>query len=182
MLQPAIAFFEEGFGLNRRVSVALPGLLTFIGTNTIIFSRLTVMDTVDNYASNIGIPLLALFEVVVFVYILRVSQGMKEATYGADMPLPRIFGFVITYITPVFLLVILGSWIYQQVDLYFFGDWVPYAQLTSEEKGVYKLKQYSITFMIGFFLFLVLLQSLAWLRMQRRYYAYQKALSEEELD
>lgn len=183
MLQPAIAFFEEGFGLNRRVSVALLGLLTFIGTNTIIFSPgLTVMDTVDNYASNIGIPLLALFEVVVFVFILRVSQGMKEATYGADMPLPRIFGFVITYITPVFLLVILGSWIYQQVDLYFFGDWVPYAQLTSEEKGVYKLKQYSITFMIGFFLFLVLLQSLAWPRMQRRYYAYQKALSEEELD
>ena len=61
---------------------------------------------------------------------------MKEATYGADMPLPRIFGFVITYITPVFLLVILGSWIYQQVDLYFFGDWVPYAQLTSEERSL----------------------------------------------
>ncbi len=117
MLQPAIAFFEEGFGLNRRTSVTLLFFLTFMGSNAVILSPgTTVMDTVDNYASNIGIPLLALFEVIVFIFVLKVANGIKEASYGADMKIPKFFGFVITYITPIFLVAIIGWWVYDTIE------------------------------------------------------------------
>ncbi len=113
MLQPAIAFFEEGFGLNRRASVTILGLLTFFGANAVILSEgLVAMDTLDTYTSNIGIPLLALFEVFVFIFMLKVANGMKEAKLGADMKIPKAFGFVITYITPIFLFAIIGWWLY----------------------------------------------------------------------
>ncbi len=111
MLQPGIAFFEEGFGMNRRASVTVLGLLTFLAVNAVILSPgTTVQDTIDKYAAELGIPLLALFEVIVFVFVLKVAKGIKEASYGADMRLPKFFGFVITYITPIFLIIIIGWW------------------------------------------------------------------------
>ncbi|RJP34933.1 MAG: sodium:calcium symporter [Candidatus Omnitrophota bacterium] len=111
MLQPGIAFFEEGFGLNRRASVTILGMLTFLGVNGVILSEGTVVqDTIDKYAAELGIPLLALFEVFIFVFVLKVAKGIREASHGADMRLPKFFGFVITYITPIFLIVIIGWW------------------------------------------------------------------------
>jgi len=173
MLQPAIAFLEEGFGLNRRASVTLLGILTFVGANAVILSPgLTVMDTVDNYASNVGIPLLALFEICIFIFVLKVANGVREASYGADMQLPKFFGFVITYITPIFLIVILGSWVSQQI-----------ANLFSEDFEYWNgLQAVSVFAMIVIFIFLVILQGLAWPRMQKRHRAYQKAMGDESLD
>ncbi len=111
MLQPAIAFFEEGFGLNRRASVTILGLLTFLGVNGVIFAPgTTAQDTIDKYAAELGIPLLALFEVLVFIFILKIPNAIREAGHGADMRLPRIFGFAIKYITPLFLVIIIGWW------------------------------------------------------------------------
>ncbi|MEW6236489.1 MAG: sodium-dependent transporter [Candidatus Omnitrophota bacterium] len=225
MLQPAIAFFEEGFGLNRRASVTILGLITFLGANAIIISHgLTVMDTVDTYTSNIGIPLLALFEVFVFIFMLKVSNGVKEASYGADMPLPKVFGFVITYITPLFLFALLGWWFYDAPgkplreakqaivevlpsDIAMDMDSIRrFEDLKTQLAGVLKqpmppetlaklqdqydavektiknapLQNITIFCMIVFFFMLILLQSLAWPRMQRQYRAYKKITVEQE--
>ncbi len=173
MLQPAIAFFEEGFGLNRRASVTILGLITFLGSSLVIFSPgLKALDTIDTYSGNIGIPLLALFEVFIFVFVLKVANGIKEAAHGADMRLPRFFGFVITYITPAFLLFIMGWWLKQQITDYMSTDYVPLDNIQS----------ITILMMIAFFVFLVILQKLAWPKMKRRYKAYQKAMEHESLD
>lgn len=173
MLQPAIAFLEEGFGLNRRASVTFLGLITFLGSSAIIFTPgLEALDTVDKYSGNIGIPLLALFEVYLFVFVLKVTNGVKEASYGADMKLPRFFGFVITFITPIFLLFIIGWWVKQQVEDYMSPEYVPMT----------KTQAITVLLMIVFFVFLVILQKLAWPRMKRQYRAYQKAMESESLD
>jgi neurotransmitter:Na+ symporter, NSS family len=173
MLQPAIAFFEEGFGLKRHASVTVLGILTFIGSCAIILSPgLTALDTVDAYSGNIGIPLLALFEVFIFVFVLKVSNGIKEAAHGADMKLPRFFGFVITYITPVFLIAILGWWVFQQIQKYNSPEYVPMDSIQSM----------TVYFMVAFFVLLVLLQKLAWPRMKRQYHAYKKSMGDEALD
>ena len=173
MLQPAIAFFEEGFGLKRHASVTVLGILTFIGSCAIILSPgLTALDTIDTYSGNIGIPLLALFEVFIFVFVLKVSNGIKEAAHGADMKLPRFFGFVITYITPVFLIAILGWWVFQQIQKYNSPEYVPMDSIQSM----------TVYFMVAFFVLLVLLQKLAWPRMKRQYHAYKKVMVDEALD
>lgn len=227
MLQPAIAFFEEGFGLNRRVSVTLLGLLTFLGANAIILSEgLTAMDTVDNYTSNIGIPLLALFEVFVFIFMIKVAKGIKEASYGADMPIPKVFGFVITYITPLFLFAIIGWWVIDapgkplrvakeniaevlpveitmdmesinnfeelktELDNVMQKDMPPETLVSLQDQyaGAQEytdnapLRYITIACLVTFFIFLILLQSLAWPRMQRRYRAYQKMITADDDD
>lgn len=170
MLQPAIAFLEEGFGLNRKSSVAILGLITFMGSNAIIFAPgLTAMDTVDKYTNNIGIPLLALFEVLIFIFILKVANGVKEASYGADMKLPKVFQYVI-YVSPVFLIMILGWWVKQQFDLFYDPSTPPFNNV----------QVVAILAMIAFLIMLGILQSLAWPRMQRRYRTYQKVLEDEE--
>ena len=71
MLQPAIAFFEEGFHMNRRTSVTFLCLLTFLGANAVVLTPgLTVLATMDGYASDLGIPLLALSELFLFIFVV----------------------------------------------------------------------------------------------------------------
>jgi hypothetical protein len=201
MLQPAIAFFEEGFGLKRRQSVALLRVITFLGASAVILSPgLSVMDTVDAYTSNIGIPLLALFEVFVFIFILKVSKGVKESEFGADMQIPRFFGFVITYITPLFLFAILGWWFYDQTKMWLNPEALLGGFLVTNAPGLHEWmvgimkpdwsgwapmetnQVYALLYMVLFFFVLVLLQYVAWPRMRRHSNAYRKALPPEELD
>ncbi|MDP8243652.1 MAG: sodium-dependent transporter [Candidatus Hinthialibacter antarcticus] len=172
MLQPVIAFLEEGFGLNRKASVAILGLITFLGASSIILSPgLTAMDTVDKYSNNLGIPLLALFEVIIFIFVLKVSNGIKEAEHGADMKLPKAFGYII-YVSPVFLLLILGWWVKVQIEDYMAG--------TAPAMGT--IETVSIVSMVAILFMFALLQKLAWPRMKRRHMAYKKMMEAEPLD
>ncbi len=159
MLQPAIAFIEEGFHVRRSTSMAILGLITLMGTTVVILSPgFTVLGTLDEYASNLGIPLLALFEVIVFIFVIKVKDGVEEAHVGADMRLPRWFPFVITYITPVFLLVILGSWLWSKIHPFFSGGVTVFAD---------PIQSGTILAMVGFFVILVFLVKAAWPRMAK---------------
>lgn len=170
MLQPAIAFLEEGFGLSRKASVTILGMLTFMGANAIILAPgLEAMDAVDNYASNIGIPMLALFEVFIFIFVLKVAVGVKEANLGADMPIPKVFGYII-YISPIFLFLILGWWVYDQILTFASPDF----------EGMDNIELISILVMVTFLIMLGIMQSLAWPRMLRRYRTYQKVMLDED--
>jgi SNF family Na+-dependent transporter len=165
MLQPAIAFFEEGFNMNRPISVAFLGMLTFLGANAVVLTPgLTVLATMDTCASDLGIPLLALAELFLFIFVLKVSTAIQEGGYGANMKLPFWFGFVITYLSPVFLLAILVGWFVNKLRPLFDAsvEWTP----------MEPLEKYTILVMIAFFFFLWLLVGLAWPNMKRRYVGY----------
>jgi SNF family Na+-dependent transporter len=113
MLQPAIAFLEEGFGLKRRVSVSALGLLTLTGAMTVIFfsKNAIVLSTMDEWIGTVGIFLLATIEIIVFAWVIGIDRGLQEANRGADLTIPRFFRFIFKYVTPLFLLAILGTWI-----------------------------------------------------------------------
>jgi hypothetical protein len=42
------------------------------------------------------------------------DKAWKEIHHGAMMRVPRIYKFIIKYVTPLFLLTILGAWFYQE--------------------------------------------------------------------
>ena len=42
------------------------------------------------------------------------EKAWEEIHHGADMRIPRIYKFIIKYITPLFLLLILGAWFIQE--------------------------------------------------------------------
>ncbi len=112
MLQPPIALFEEGLGLGRKASVSILGLITLFGCLFIVyFSKgFTALDTVDFWMANFFIFILATVQAIVFGWVIGARRGMKELRRGAEIRLPRFLGFVIKFISPLFLLVVFGMW------------------------------------------------------------------------
>jgi len=106
MLQPGIAFLEEGLGLTRRQSVALLGLLTAIGcTFVVYFSKdLKALDTLDFWVGTVCIFIMATVLVIVFGWILGIERGWEEAHQGAEMRIPSLFKPIIKYVSPLYLL------------------------------------------------------------------------------
>ncbi len=116
MLQPAIALLEEGLGLGRRASVSLLGFITLVGSLFVVYfsKNLLALDTMDFWVGTLGIFLLATFQVILFGWVLGLDKGMKEIDSGAEIRIPRIVGFIIKFVSPVYLLGVFGVWLYQQ--------------------------------------------------------------------
>ncbi len=113
MLQPAIAFLEDGFGMKRRASVMVLGLFTTAGAALIMYfsHNLTALDSTDFWCEFMMI-LAALAQVLIFGWIVGAERGINEANRGADFPIPRFMVFVMRYVTPLFLATVLGMWCY----------------------------------------------------------------------
>ena len=115
MLQPAIAFLEEAAGIGRHASVAILGVITIMGTFFVVYfsAGLTALDTLDWWIANLFMVSLALIQVVLFGWVLGAKKGVEELKRGAEIQLPRLVGPVIKYISPLFLLTLLGWWVYE---------------------------------------------------------------------
>lgn len=113
MLQPAIAFLEEALGIGRRGSVALLGLITGMGSLFVIFfsKEMKALNFLDETVGTITIVLLAAVQTVLFGWVFGVRRAMNFAHEGAEMKLPRFFPFVIKYVTPLYLLIMIGSFV-----------------------------------------------------------------------
>jgi len=113
MLQPAIAFLEEGLGVGRKASVALLGFITLVGCGFVVFfsKNLQAMDTLDFWVGSLCIYIMATIQVLLFGWVLGVDRGMEEIDRGAEVRIPRFIGFMIKYISPLFLLVIFVMWL-----------------------------------------------------------------------
>ncbi len=113
MLQPGIAFLEEGLGLQRRASVALLGFVTSVGVMlTWWFSKdLKALDTIDFWIGTVAIFLQGTILIIVFSWVIGVEKGYAEARRGAELHLPALIKPVWLYLTPTFLLVILVAFV-----------------------------------------------------------------------
>jgi NSS family neurotransmitter:Na+ symporter len=113
MLQPSIAFLEDGFGLKRRGSVFVLAIVTAAGASLVMYfsAGATALDFTDFWCEFMMI-LAALGQVIIFGWIIGAERGVKEANRGADIKIPRWMPPVIRYVTPTFLIVILGMWCY----------------------------------------------------------------------
>ena len=116
MLQPAIALLEEGLGLNRKSSVALLGFITLVGAAFVVyFSKgLVALDHFDFWVGTFCIYVLATFQVILFGWVLGLEKGMGEIDRGAEIRVPRLVGFLLKYVSPVYLIVIFVVWLVQQ--------------------------------------------------------------------
>ncbi|MCE5302024.1 MAG: sodium-dependent transporter [Planctomycetaceae bacterium] len=116
MLQPAIALLEEGLGLKRKASVAMLGFITAVGSAFVVFfsKDLKAMDTFDFWIGTFAIFVLATIEVFLFTFGMGVDRGFDELNRGAEIRIPRIFKFIIKYVSPVYLLTIFCCWCYKE--------------------------------------------------------------------
>jgi SNF family Na+-dependent transporter len=117
MLQPIIAFLEEGFGLKRHTSAFILGLTTAAGVVYILFfsKDLVALDTLDFWVGTVMILILALVQSLLYGWALGIERGDQEAHIGARIQIPRLVQYMLKYVVPVYLMVILGAFIYSDV-------------------------------------------------------------------
>lgn len=155
MLQPAIAFFEEGLGLGRKAAVALLGLITAMGSGFVIFfsEGLLALDTLDFWIGTAMIFVLATIQAILFAWIFGVDAAYEELCRGAAMKVPSLWRFVIRFITPTFLLIVFAFWAY---------DKFPGYAATLSKGGTPLMAVLLIAVMLVFFLVLISIASGRW--------------------
>lgn len=113
MLQPAMAFFEEQYKLNRKKAAQAVFLLTTAGVLFVLYNSegLKALDTMDYWISNLLMVSLATAQIIIFAWIIGIDTGLSSAHEGAKIKIPRIYAFIIKYVTPCLLIFILGNWL-----------------------------------------------------------------------
>jgi SNF family Na+-dependent transporter len=109
MLQPVIAFFEEGLGLKRHASVAFLFLVSALGSAFVIYfskDRLA-LDTLDFWGGTVLLIVLALVQAVLYGWVLGIERGEESAHEGSHLRIPRLVQYVIKFVCPVFLMLVL---------------------------------------------------------------------------
>lgn len=155
MLQPAIAFFEEGLGLGRRASVALLGLITALGSGFVIFfsESLLALDTLDFWIGTALIFVLATIQAILYAWIFGVDTAYKELCRGAAMKVPGVWRFVIRFVSPTFLLIVFVFWAIEKLP--------GYAKQLSQG-GVPLMSVSLIAAMLVFFIIMISIASTRW--------------------
>jgi SNF family Na+-dependent transporter len=120
MLQPAIAFIEEGFDVGRRTSVTLLGLVTALGSLLVVyFSKdLVALDVMDFWVGQVMIFILGTITVLTFGWVLGVDRGLAEAERGALLRIPPVFRWIIKYVCPAYLLAIFALFLKENAAAY----------------------------------------------------------------
>jgi NSS family neurotransmitter:Na+ symporter len=111
MTQPAIAFLEDEFKWKREKAViAVFSVIVVCTAMVIAFFKFGFLDELDFWAGTFGLVVFAAIEVILFSWVFKIKNGWEEMHKGADLKVPKVFKFILTYITPVYLLVLLGYW------------------------------------------------------------------------
>lgn len=114
MTQPAIAFLEDEFKWKREKAVIVVfSVLVTMTACVIAFFKFGFLDELDFWAGTFGLVVFAAMEIILFSWVFKIKNGWEEMHKGADLKVPRVFKFIMTYITPIYLLVLLGVWTYQ---------------------------------------------------------------------
>ncbi len=117
MLQPVKTFFEEALGITHGKAIALTSVLCGLGSFWVIwFSKNTMaLDTMDFWVGTFCIFLLATVQIICFGWVWGIEKGMVELDQGALIKVPRVFLFIMKWVAPVYLLVVLGGFTYSQL-------------------------------------------------------------------
>jgi hypothetical protein len=114
------------------------------------------VEELDFWGGTFCLVLFATVEVILFAWVFGMDKAWTEMHVGSDITIPRIYRFIIKYITPAFLLLILGFW--------FFQEWIPTILLRNVAP---ENKWYIIgirLMLVGFFTLLVFLVWRVWKR------------------
>ncbi len=116
LLQPLMAFMQDEMHASRRRAGSVLAVLTFICCQPcIFFLGHGFVDELDFWGGTFLLVVFATIEVILFVWVHGLDNVWMEMHQGAKMRLPRIFRFVFKYVTPAYLLILLGAWTWQDL-------------------------------------------------------------------
>ncbi|MFA5323652.1 MAG: sodium-dependent transporter [Smithella sp.] len=125
MGQPIMAYFQDEHKMSRRKSAWLFGASTLVlGLFCVWLYPGGAFDEFDFWSGTFSLVIFALLEIFIFSFVFGIDKGWKEIMRGADIKVPRIFRFIIKYITPVFILVVFIGALIQPAE----GNWIQASQ------------------------------------------------------
>ncbi len=161
LAQPAIAFLEDEFGVSREKAVKVFGIVAFICCQpAIFFLGNGVVDELDFWGGTFCLVLFATVETILFTWVFGMDKAWDEIHHGSDLRIPRPYRFIMKYITPVFLLIILISW--------FIKDGLPFIAMQGVHQANKPFVMGTRLFLLMLFLGLGVLVRVAWKRRARR--------------
>ncbi len=108
---PAVAFLQEEYERTRKQAVLMVmSLAVALGTLHVLFYHRQFLDVWDYWAGTFGLVVFAAVEIVLFSWVFGIDRGWREMHIGADLRVPVVYRFVIKWVTPLFLFVLLGWW------------------------------------------------------------------------
>lgn len=160
LAQPMMAFLQDEFKLKRKkAALIVGGLCWFLVIPIVVFLKHGFLDEMDFWLGTFGVVLFAFVEIVLFIWVFKPENAWKEIKMGADIPIPKIFFPIMQYVTPLYLLILLISWLA--------GDGMKILLMKNVEPEDYAyiwFARFMITMLVVSLLFLV---SLAW---QKKHY------------
>jgi SNF family Na+-dependent transporter len=161
LAQPAVAFLQDEFDISRRKAVAIFAAVSFVLCQpAIFFLKNGVVDELDFWGGTFFLVVFATIEVILFAWVFGMEKAWDEIHEGADMRVPRVYKFIIKYITPAFLLFILGMWLWQ--------EWIPIIFMRSVSGADQIFVLATRAGLVAIMLVLVLLVRVAWRRKRAR--------------
>lgn len=114
MGQPIMAFLQDEFKFTREKSaLAFGAMLLPLALPVAMLNEGSFFDEFDYWAGTFCLVVMAVGEAVLFAWIYGVDRGWAEMMRGADLKVPRIFYWIMKYVTPTFLILILFTSIFK---------------------------------------------------------------------
>ncbi|MBW3535629.1 MAG: sodium-dependent transporter [Gemmatimonadetes bacterium] len=111
MLTPIVAFFREEFGARREaVAWTLGAVCLAFGVLHVLWLERGFLDEWDYWAGTFGLVVLAAIQVFVFIWVYGPENAWRSIHDGADIRIHRVFKFILTWVTPAYLMVLLVWW------------------------------------------------------------------------
>ncbi len=109
LMQPLIAFFEDELKLSRKQAVIFTAGIVFFSAHLVIFLNKS-LDEMDFWAGTIGVVFFGLVELLIFMWIFGGRKAWDEINRGGIIKVPKFYYYVMRYITPIFLFILLIVW------------------------------------------------------------------------
>ncbi len=126
IIQPLISFCEDDVKLSRKGSITTVSIVTFIGGLVGIFGLAAgAVDELDFWGGSFLLVFIGTIQAFIFSFVLgkRKSATVKDENgnpeseafalmnEGAALKLPKFFRFIIRYVCPAYLAIVLVAWL-----------------------------------------------------------------------
>ncbi|HAL45367.1 MAG: sodium:calcium symporter [Planctomycetes bacterium GWF2_42_9] len=114
LAQPSVAFLEDEFNFTKKKASGIFAIVTFVLCQPVIFFLgRGVLDELDFWSVSVCLIVFATVEAILFAWVFGMEKAWAQLHVGSDIRIPKIYRFIIKYVTPMFLLGMMGFWFWQ---------------------------------------------------------------------
>lgn len=111
---PVVTFLQDEFDISRQRAVVYTMLIIIVSVLPVILIS-QVLDEWDFWAGTIMLVVFGFIEIVMFMWVFGADKAWNEINSGGFIQAPRVFYYILKYLTPFFLLVLISWWGYSSL-------------------------------------------------------------------